>query len=139
MKSLISSTSCSVLNNQGLSANIVSKIDFLTSRLEVMDSSIQQFDSLLRRGRKNLTSESGNETDSRHMDNLEGCMRSAKKLVSAASSVVSSLSENSSVLEGSQTGSEIGPLFTDRQRRVVENWILEPTIYETENEDDART
>ena len=37
----------------------------------------------------------------------------------------------------SHAGSEIGPLFTDEQRLVVENWLFEPTIYETEQEDDA--
>jgi tetratricopeptide (TPR) repeat protein len=102
-----------------------------------MDSNILQFNALLRRDRNTLASTSGNETYSRHIDNLEGCMRSVKKIVSAASSVVGSLSESSSaVLDGSQASSKIGSLFTDGQRRAVENWILQPTIYETEYEHD---
>ena len=129
--------SCVVFNQQGLSINILSKVDYLASRVEVMDSNILQFDALLRRDRKSLISESGTEIDTRHMDNLEGCMRSAKKLVSAASNIVISLSEASSTAEGSHTGSEVESLFPDRQRRAVLNWLLEPPIHEAENEDDA--
>src|SRR5262245_52463872 len=102
-----------------------------------MNLSIRQVDDLLRQDAKNLTPDAGTEV-SRHRANLEGCMRSAKRLLSTASSVVGALTETSSaIIQGSYAGSENGLLFTDQQRLVVENWLFEPTIYETGNEDDA--
>lgn len=115
----------------------MSKIDVIYSRLEDMNSNIQNFDLLLRRNIRSLPVEQRNETYARDVSNLEGCRESVKKLTSAASSVVDSLSEHRSVLEGSQTGSVMGVPLTDQKTHSIKNWIFGqiPTIHETENED----
>lgn len=129
--------SFAVLNNQGLITSILSKVEDLTSQVEVMNSSIRQVDDLLHQGTKIFNQDSGNEA-SHDKVNLEECIHSAKKLVSAASGVVNALTETSSaMIEGGYVDSEIGLLFTDQQRLVVQNWLFEPTIYETENDHDA--
>lgn len=129
--------SFAVLNNQGVGTRIESKVDALTAQVGVMFSSFQQFHNLSRRDRKDSMLNLENEAC--HRASLEGCRRSAKKLLSMASSVVGALTDASSVVvEESHPGSEFELLFTDQQRRLVQKWLFEPAIDEFEdNEDEA--
>jgi tetratricopeptide (TPR) repeat protein len=120
------------LNNEEIGFRIESKVDDLTARMEVMASSFQQFDNFLRRDSEGSLRDGENET-SRHRANLEGCRHSAKKILSMALSVVSALTEASSV---DRPVSELGIVFTDQQRCLVHQW-LEPIDEFGDDEDEA--
>jgi hypothetical protein len=131
--------SFAVLNAEGVGINILAKDDDLASRVEVMHSTMKELDILVRRAKGNSAPIPGSDT-SRYIDNLEGCSTSAKKLLAAASSVVTALTDTSSAVGTGPAASEFGFVFTDNQKSGVENWLFEPTTYDlAENEDDAET
>ena len=70
---------------------------------------------------------STNANESRIMTNLEDCVRSARRMVSSAASIVSARS-----VRDSQMGSEHGEQLTEQQRTRIQEWIPPPTIPEDE-------
>lgn len=74
---------------------------------------------------QNLTQGGSQDRKAELVMNLETCVRSAGKLVSSATTLVSRNSQ-----KGSQFGSDFGDELTDQKKSQIESWIPEPTIYE---------
>ena len=98
-------------------ADISLKLESLTANV---DRLLQSFLLL----NQNLTQGGSQEDKAELVMNLETCVRSAGKLVSSATTIVSRNSQ-----KGSQF-SELGDELTDQQKSQIESWIPEPIIYE---------
>lgn len=67
------------------------------------------------------------QINSHVMNNLSECVQSDHVLLSTASTISGS---SSTMYEGSERGPEFGDGFCQPQRRLVHDWITEPTIHE---------
>jgi tetratricopeptide (TPR) repeat protein len=113
----------SVLNNEAFNATLSSKLNGLTI-------DIHQVLRVLDDQSKSSIPEASSNIDPHVKSNLEACVRSAKKMVSSAASIVSERSVSGSQVDGSLFGDDM----SERQRRRVESWIPENTIFEDPNE-----
>jgi Tetratricopeptide repeat len=66
------------------------------------------------------------------MNNLKDCVRSTRRMASSAATVITSRS-----VRESQIGSEIGVEMTENQRRRIEQWLPELTIFEGNQSEDV--
>ena len=101
----------------------------LSSRLDGLMNEMQQLRVEFRDRWQSLISEGGGlkESDTRIMNNLEDCVRSAEIVASVASTIVNS---RSTIAGHSRLDSQVGPTFNDRTRL----WVLnESGVRETQN------
>jgi hypothetical protein len=98
--------------------DILAKLNGLTADVDQLLRSFRLLN-------QNLTEEGSRGHETEIVTNLETCVRSAGKLVSSASTLVTSRSQN-----GSQFGSEFGSEFGDQERSRIEDWIPEATIFD---------
>ena len=75
-----------------------------------------------------------NDNDSRVLTNLEECVRSARRMVSSAVSIISARS-----VRESQIGSDLGEQLTEQQRTRIQEWIPPPTILEDAEDENPPT
>ena len=113
----------SVLSNEVASA-------CLSSRLDVISIDLQQLSQFVRSRSSSTSGESSYGNNSRVMNNLEDCIRSAAQLVSSASTIVSSRT----TVDG---GSVFGQELSEEQRTRIDDWIVEPAIFRQDNSMDV--
>jgi len=101
----------------------------VSSKLDDMTDNVSRLLKSFRAVNQNLKPESTGNNTAEHIINMETCVRSAGKLLSSATTLVSSGHDRTS-----QLGSEFGDELSAEHRRQIESWISEPTITE-ENEE----
>ena len=112
--------SSSVLNTEVANAN-------LASRLDVIMIDLQQLSQFVRRRSNLMSGENNDGNNSRVMNNLEDCIRSAEDLLSSASTIVGSV----------VGGSVYGVKLTEEKRKGIDKWLKEGPMFQGDEFDDV--